>query len=344
MQITRGKINRPQRVAIYGPEGIGKSTVASLFPNPVFVDVEQGTSQLNVARTPVPSSFTMLQQIVANLTQDVQGHNTFVLDTADAAERLGIIHICSQHNMSSLGGQEDYGRSYNLLGELWAKFLDSLTNLSMKQGVHIVLLAHAQMRKFELPEEAGKFDRWEMKLERKTSALMKEWPDMLLFANYKTLVVEVKKTKKAQGGERVLYTSHHPCWDAKNRHSLPDEIPLAFEPLAHIFTNNMPSPQTQQAITPPTSKPSEQQPKPQEDSHGTIPESKPTIPESLIQLMESSGVTEKEIRSAVHYCGYYPMETPITNYASEFIEGKLVASWEAVHGVIVKMRKAGGQS
>ena len=62
---------------------------------------------------------------------------------------------------------------------------------------------------------------------------------MLLFANYKTIVVrdgEGKNAKsKAQGGRRVMYTCHHPCWDAKNRFGLASELPFEFESIAAIF-------------------------------------------------------------------------------------------------------------
>lgn len=61
---------------------------------------------------------------------------------------------------------------------------------------------------------------------------------MLLFANYKTYSVAVDdkgKKHKAQGGRRVMYTQHHPCWDAKNRYGLADEIPFEYVEIAHIF-------------------------------------------------------------------------------------------------------------
>ena len=109
------------------------------------------------------------------------------------------------------------------------------------QGVHVVLVAHAQMRKFEQPDEMGAYDRWEMKLEKKVYPLIKEWADIILFCNYKTIVVNVdgqgaaKGTNKVQGGKRVMYTTHHPCWDAKNRHDLLPEIPLDWDEIKHIF-------------------------------------------------------------------------------------------------------------
>ena len=57
--------------------------------------------------------------------------------------------------------------------------------------------------------------------------------------NYKTYVVTTEtNTKKAQGGKRVMYTSHHPCWDAKNRHGLPEEMDLDFENIATLFKTN----------------------------------------------------------------------------------------------------------
>ena len=82
----------------------------------------------------------------------------------------------------------------------------------------------------------GSYDRWEMKLTRQTAPLVKEWCDMLLFCNYKTFVVTQDNDKaKAQGGKRVMYTSHHPCWDAKNRHDLPEMLDMDYATIAHIF-------------------------------------------------------------------------------------------------------------
>ena len=60
MEIIRGKIHSAQKVVIYGPEGIGKSTFAAHFPNPLFIDTEGSTKSMDVARLKKPSSFSML--------------------------------------------------------------------------------------------------------------------------------------------------------------------------------------------------------------------------------------------------------------------------------------------
>ena len=80
-----------------------------------------------------------------------------------------------------------------------------------------------------------------MKMEKKVAPLVKEWADMLLFANYKTYVVNVdgqgadKGVNKARGCKRVIYTTHHPCWDAKNRHDLLPEIPLDYDEIGPLI-------------------------------------------------------------------------------------------------------------
>ena len=58
--VTTGIQNAPVKTVLYGPEGIGKSTFASYFPDPVFIDTEGGTKRLNVKRLPQPTSWTML--------------------------------------------------------------------------------------------------------------------------------------------------------------------------------------------------------------------------------------------------------------------------------------------
>ena len=88
MEITRGKIKKAVKVCIYGPEGIGKSTLASMFPNPVFIDTEGSTNHMDVARFDAPSSWQMLIQEVEYVRDHPDCCRTLVIDTADWAEKL----------------------------------------------------------------------------------------------------------------------------------------------------------------------------------------------------------------------------------------------------------------
>lgn len=239
-EITSGKISKAQKVVIYGPEGVGKSNFAAAFPDPLFIDTEGSTGNIDVKRLPRPTSWNMLLDEI-NFVISQKPCKSMVIDTIDWAEQLCIEHILAAYDKK---GIEDfgYGNGYVYEKEEFGRLLNRLEDV-IAVGINVVLTAHAQLRKFSQPDEIGEYDRWELKLGKKTgsqiSPLIKEWSDMLLFANYKTYAVAVDKDAKkfkAQGGkERIIHTEHHACWDAKNRHGLAPELPLSFSSIAHIF-------------------------------------------------------------------------------------------------------------
>lgn len=239
MQISHGIVGGAMKVVVYGPEGIGKTTFASCFPDPIFIDTEGSTARFNLRRTPRPQSWAELMEQVGYFLYNPKTLGTLVIDTGDWAERLCKRHVCAQNQQKSIEGF-GYGKGYVYLAEEYGRLLDSLEELK-NRGVHVVLNCHAAMRKFEQPDEMGAYDRWELKLEKKTAPLVKEWADMILFANYKTYVVNVdgqgaaKGRNKAQGGARMMYTTHNPCWDAKNRDGLPDELPFDYGEIYRLF-------------------------------------------------------------------------------------------------------------
>lgn len=363
MDITSGKIESAQKVIIYGPEGIGKSTFASKFPSPLFSDTEGSTKHMDVRRLPKPTSWTLLKEEVAYVKANPTVCKTYIIDTFDWAERLCIAKICADNNKKSI---EDFGYGSGYVYELEeiGRFLNSLDEL-IELGINVVLTAHAQLRKFEQPDEMGAYDRWELKLGKKTSSqispILKEWADMILFVNYKTFSVATddKGTKhKAQGGTRTMYTTHHPCWDAKNRHNLPDEMPFEYERIAHCFKDNAPTqavtptvaphiePTVSQVVTPPqkttVAPPIENNVSDERKEFDTPAQSfdmpNGNIPKALSDLMQINKVTDAEIRQAVAYKGYYPEDTPIENYDVDFINGVLVGAWNQVFEIIKKMR------
>lgn len=251
MEIIKGKLESAQKIVVYGPEGIGKSTFAAQFPNALFIDTEGSTKHMDVARTPKPSSWQMLLDQVQYVKQNPTSFQTLAIDTADWAEQLCITSICAKHQKQ---GIEDfgYGKGYIYLAEEFGRLLNKLEEL-VEMGINVVVTAHAKMRKFEQPDEMGAYDRWELKLQKQTGPLLKEWADMVLFANYKTTVVNVdgqganKGKNKAQGGKRVMFTTHHPCWDAKNRHNLALELPFDFQQIVHCLPGMVTTPPAQAA-------------------------------------------------------------------------------------------------
>ena len=349
MQITRGKLIKPQKVVAYGPEGVGKSTFASQFPDPLFVDTEDSTITMDVARLPKPTSWTMLLSHIEYVKKNPSVCKTLVVDTADWAERLCIDHICAKGNVN---GIEDfgYGKGYVYLEEEFGRFLNKLQEI-IEIGINVVVTAHAEIKKIEQPEEIGGFDHWQLKLEKKTMPLLKEWADILLFANYKVFVVNVdnqgaaKGKNKAQGGKRVMYSTHTPWWDAKNRHNLPEELAFDFSAIAHCIpvhgTSVTPPVQTKvesAPLAPPVAPPTTAPPVTPSTTE-TLTDDLSDVPKPLADLMKQNSVTVQEIQKAVASKGYYPANTPIANYDPNFINGVLVAAWAQVFGMIQNNRE-----
>lgn len=357
MRIIKGKIPCAKKVVIYGPEGIGKSTFAARFPEPVFIDTEGSTKDMNVARFEKPSSWTMLLEQIRYVKLNPSICRTLVIDTADWAEQMCVADLCARYGKK---GIEDfgYGNGYVYAKEEFGRFLNSLEEV-VEAGIHVVVTAHAHLKKFEQPDELGAYDRWELKLGKKTSSqtapLLKEWADMVLFANYKTWSVAVDdkgNKRKAQGGARVMYTSHHPCWDAKNRYGLPEEMPFAYEGIRAIIEGAGSPAEAGQApaVTAPVQKSQRtgaveqpvtaaqtqsqavceaETPVPGEGVQQTMDlsgmsagdkEAKTAfeidlrVPKKLRDLMLENQVLEWEIESACEAKGYIPVGTPLYQY------------------------------
>ena len=354
MKITKGKRARAQKVVIYGTEGIGKSSLASQFPEPLFIDTEGSTDNMDVARLDKPTSWIMLNNQIAFVKANPTVCKTLVIDTIDWAESLCVDNLCAMHGKK---GIEDfrYGNGYVYAKEEMGRFLNKLQDL-IEIGINVVLTAHAQIRKFELPDEMGSYDKYELKLGKKTSSqtapLVKEWADLLLFCNYKTYLISQEKStkKKAQGNQRVMYTEHNPAWDAKNRHGLPSELPLDYNSIAHIFKTEEKEEVKKTVQTEFKDEKKEQlqfeQPKyngdleapkiekTQEekimDNFGDIVKeventpvenlvdpfiSKPDyIQQPLWDLMQQDNITEEDIKLVTESKGYFPKGTPMSVY------------------------------
>jgi hypothetical protein len=234
MKIVKGKQARPQRVVIYGPESVGKSTLAAATPNPLFIDTEDGTSQLDVARVQA-TTFAEIEGAIKEIAKDPQGFKTVVLDTLDWAEKNMIEDILRKGKKDSI---EDfgYGKGYVYVTEAVAKFLTSLDTL-IDRGISVVLLAHSQVKKFDPPDAGQGYDRYELKMSKGCAPLVKEWADAILFVNFDTKVREPEqgKAKGVGGKERVIHTVRCAAWDAKNRHGLAEKLPMSYDSIAPLF-------------------------------------------------------------------------------------------------------------
>ena len=332
----------PMKVLIYGVEGIGKTTFASKFPDPIFIDTEGSTGFINARKLPNPTSWTMLLDELEDIKSEPRG-KTLIIDTLDWAERLAKKYLMDKNKWAAIDST-NYGSRYVALSDEIGKLLNKLTEIK-DVGINVVLTAHAETKKHELPDEMGQYDKYTLKLEKRDAGLAKEWADMILFFNYKTTIISDSKSnsKKATGGQRVMYTTHKPAWDAKNRLGLPDELPIDFEAIRELFeaktgmsttqikSESTQKTQTQQMPLPEEPPVIETEPEPVEAQaapafNEEIPSS---IPQSLADLMTVNHVTTDEIMQVIYIGGFMPQGTPLENVPAE-LWGHLASNWDKV--------------
>jgi hypothetical protein len=227
--VVRGKIVKPIRCMVFGIHGVGKSTFAADAPSPIFLCSEDGTAQLDVARLPTPRSWADVLEAIRVLTHEEHDFKTLVIDTLDWLEPLCWAQVCAAGGKAAI---EDfgYGKGYVAALDVWRGLIARLEQLERTRKMHIVLLAHAAVKKHDDPF-AGQFDRYRMKLHEKAGDLLAEWVDALLFARHEVAAVKGAKDSKARGvssGARILHTQWTAAFDAKNRFGLPEEMPLSW--------------------------------------------------------------------------------------------------------------------
>ena len=234
LKIERGRKQTPIRAVIYGIEGIGKSTLAAEFPSPVILDTEEGTHHLDVARVQI-GSWDELRAAVAEIGSRAGEFRTVVIDSADWAERLLVEHVCSDGRKKSIE-EFGFGKGWVMVAEAFGRCLTQCDALG-GAGFNVVFVAHSKVQRTSPPDLSDGYDRYELKLSKQTSPLLKEWCDLLAFANYKVTTVEGSdgRTKAIGGKKRVLHLERAAAWDAKNRYGLPEEVPMTIDSLSPIF-------------------------------------------------------------------------------------------------------------
>ncbi len=247
-RIHTGRRHTPPRLLIYGTEGIGKSTTAAQAPSPIFIPTEDGLDQIDCSSFPLAGKLADVESALQSLLNETHDFASVVIDSVDWLERLIWDALCEQYGVSSIekvdGG---YAKGYTHALTPWRKVLNDLNALRSQRGMCVILLAHAKVEKFEDPEHAT-YDRYSPRLHKHATALITEWADAVLFATRKIIT----KTEDGgfgrdrtiaaglgkDGGERVLRTVGSPSCVAKNRYSLPAELPLSWPALMQALTSN----------------------------------------------------------------------------------------------------------
>jgi len=238
------------KVAIYGPEGTGKTTFGQEAPSPIFIPLELSGTLLKreTPRFPQPTTWRELLDAVDELGTAQHPYKTLVIDTLDRVQDLAFADVLRDYNASQQQNKransiEEVGggfqKGYVHAVEKVRMLLARLERLTDRRGMNVILIGHGQVRKVNDPALSDPYDQWDLCLVETNNApiagTVRNWVDTLLFVNFQTEIKRDRRgrpTRRAESpadGNRRLYTQRSPRWRAKNRDGLPLELPFSWE-------------------------------------------------------------------------------------------------------------------
>ena len=231
-RVMKGKQEQALRLVLVGVEGCGKSTFAAGAPSPIFLPTEHGTAHLDIARLPIPDTFADVLGSLRELRTEKHEYKTIVLDGATGLEPILWAQVCADNGWKDLESP-GFGKGHVAALDYWRQVLKALEDLWSGVGMNVVIIGHTMVKPFRNPTGED-YERYQMALNEKASGLLRQWADIVGFARHESFTKKDERTKRVKGfssGARVMHTTWEAGFDAKNRHGLPEELPLSWSAL-----------------------------------------------------------------------------------------------------------------
>ena len=249
-------------ICIYGGGGLGKSTLASEFPNSIWIQTEDGANGLGVTSfTDEPvSKYSQVDEALTSLATEDHDFKTLVVDSITKLEPIVWAETKLRYNMTDKEFS-DFTAGARQSNDVWAEFMSACQWLRDNKGMTVILIGHDGIKKFNDPT-GDSYDRYAMRLYKDTESLIREQSDVVGFMNQITTIAKESKdfgkkddyVAKGRGsGQRALHLSPRPSFMAKQRpgYNFPDmmliNVGSGYEALAPYLPTPTEPTETKQA-------------------------------------------------------------------------------------------------
>lgn len=240
--IITGIVNKPPRIIIYGAEGVGKTTFASQAPKPIFIQTEDGSNSLDVARFPVADDYPTFFKQLESLAAEDHAFQTLVIDSLTRLETIIYEEVCKADGVATIdkvaGG---YGKGFDRALAKWREVITACDWLRDNKNMNIIMVAHRRIETFNDPSGAP-YDRYTLALDKKATTFVTAAVDAVIYAYTKIRVATEKNARSGKAapigegaGERVMRADTGPQSVSKARagFNFNGEMPLSWQAFAN---------------------------------------------------------------------------------------------------------------